>query len=206
MELAGDMPGIAIYSCKRLGNRITKELKQWMAGADGNDLLRGNCAIALGLIGDQACLPVLRDIVRNRDSFYYKDNRRTNQLRTVIAIYLAGKLGDMELVPMLKEILLGEQEYEKGLYHEITKTSYHFNPNRNFNEIYFQVVSYAAVSLIRIMEKHPENPKFRKEGRKILKEAFGDDSHIRKTTSMPEGTFEYASMENIRDYVNHYCH
>ena len=204
-ELAGDMPGIAIYSCKRLGNRMAEELKQWMSGADGNELLRSNCAIALGLIGDKACLPVLRDIVRNRDSFYYKDNRRTNQLRTVIAIYLAGKLGDMELAPMLKEILLDEREYGKGLYHEITKTSYLFNPNRNFNEVYFQVISYAAVSLIRIMEKHPENQEFRKEGLKILKEAFGDDFHIQKTTSMPEGTFEYASMQNIRDYVNRYC-
>ena len=71
--------------------------------------------------------------------------------------------------------------------------------------MYFQVISYAAVSLIRIMEKHPENQEFRKEGLKILKEAFGDDFHIQKTTSMPEGTFEYASMQNIRDYVNRYC-
>ncbi|NLC43144.1 MAG: FAD-dependent oxidoreductase, partial [Clostridiales bacterium] len=50
-ELATDMPGIAIYSCKRIGKSIRPYLKEWME--DSDEMLRYNSAIALGLIGDK---------------------------------------------------------------------------------------------------------------------------------------------------------
>lgn len=195
--LRGDMPGIAIYSCKRLGSQITAELKKWLS--DENQMLVCNSAIALGLIGDQDCLPVLRDIVKNRDCFYYKDCRRTNQLRTVIAIYLLGKIGDIVILPVLKEILCDENEYNRGLYHEIRETSYKFSGNKNFNEVYFQIVSYSAIALTKIIGK---NPSAKQEILTILEEAFSSNHHIKRSTSLPEGTFEYESMNNIKNYIH----
>ncbi len=195
-ELATDMPGIAIYSCKIIGESITPYLKEWVK--DTNEMLRYNSAIALGLIGDKDSLELLREIVENRNSFYYKDCRRTNQLRTAIAIYLLGKLGDAEIVPILKEILCNPNEYKKALYHDITELNYHFSNTKNFNEVYFQVISQAAVAITRIMKKHPE---FNNEGSEILRKAFQDNHHIKNTTTMPEMTYEYESMENVKNYV-----
>jgi len=199
-ELSSNMPGIAIYSCKILGEQIANHLREWLS--DDNQMLVNNSAIALGLIGDKACLPVLRDIVKNRDSFYFKDCRRTNQLRTAIALYLLGKLGDVGSISILREILCDENEYERELYHEIKENSYEFNPNENFNEVYFQIISHSAISLIKIIEKNPE---VKEEGLAILNEAFKDDRHIKRTTTLPEGTYEYESMNNIKNYVNRYC-
>lgn len=199
-ELSSDMPGIAIYSCKILGNKIANHLREWLS--EDNQMLVNNSAIALGLIGDKACLPVLRNIVKKRDSYYFKDCRRTNQLRTAIAIYLLGKLGDKESIPLLREILCDEKECERELYHDIKETSYEFNPNKNFNEVYFQIVSHSAISLIKIIEKNPE---VKEEGLAILEKAFKDERHIRRTTSLPEGTYEYESMNNIKSYANRYC-
>jgi len=199
-ELSSDMPGIAIYSCKILGEQIVDHLREWLS--ENNPMLVNNSAIALGLIGDKACLPVLRNIVKNRDSFYFKDCRRTNQLRTAIAIYLLGKLGDIESIPLLREILCDENEYYRELYHEIKENSYQFNPNKNFNEVYYQIVSHSAIALIKIIEKNPE---VREEGLAILEEAFKDNRHVERTTSLPEGTYEYESMNNIKNYVNQYC-
>jgi len=195
-ELSSDMPGIAIYSCKILGDKITKHLREWLSTDD--QMLVNNSAIALGLIGDKTCLQILRNIVKNRDSFYFKDCRRTNQLRTAIAIYLIGKLGDVESIPLLKEILCDENEYDRDLYHEIKDYSYKFNLNKNFNEVYFQIISHAAIALIKIIEK---NPDVKENGLEILQEAFKDDRHIKRSTSLPKGTFEYESINNIKNYV-----
>lgn len=198
--LSTDMPGVAIYSCKLLGSKIVPSLKGWMQEKD--EMLSLNSAIALGLIGDKDSLPVLRKIVVDRDAFYFKDCRRTNQLRTAIALYLLGKAGDPDSIPILRDILCDPGEYKKDLYHAIKETSSKINTCKNFNEVYFQIVSQAAISLTKIVEKNPE---VCPTGLKILAKAFMDNRHIKNTTSLPEKTFEYESMENIRNYVLDFC-
>lgn len=193
-------PGVALYSCKLLGDRIAPRLKEWMKLKD--PLLRYGSAIALGLTLDRACLSLLREIVENRDAFYFEDCRRTNQFRVPIAIYLLGKLGDADSIPLLGEILCGRQERERACYHAVLEQSYRLNPNKNFNELYFQVISHSAVSLIKIIQK---NPAFLKQGTQILTEAFRDNRHIEHTTALPAKTFEYEAMDNIKSYVMDFC-
>ncbi len=193
-------PGIAIYSCKLLGDRIVPCLKRWLG--EKEQLFRYNSAIALGLIGDEASLPTLREIAENRDAFYFEDCRRTNQFRTPAAIYLLGKMGDKNSIPVLKDILCNVEEFHKPLYHAIKEYNYRLNPNKNFNEVYFQVISHSAVSLIKIIEKYPM---LLKEGIAILTEAFKDNRHIENITALPETTFEYQSMDNIKSYVMGFC-
>ncbi|MDF2927553.1 MAG: hypothetical protein K0R57_6467 [Paenibacillaceae bacterium] len=198
--LATDMPGIAVYSCKLLGAAIAPQLKEWLGSEDR--LLRSGAAIGLGMAGDAAALPELRKMVRDRDAFFYKDCRRTNQFRSAIAVYLLGKLGDKESVPMLREILCDEAEYNKPLYHEIKETSYKLNTSKNFNELYYQVVSHAAVALIRIAGAHPE---VGNEIKDILRDAFKDDRHLLHVTTLPKLTFEFETVENIKSYVLDFC-
>ncbi|MDW7659503.1 MAG: FAD-dependent oxidoreductase, partial [Bacillota bacterium] len=198
--LSTDKPGIALYSCKLLGNKITQHLKGWLA--DPDPMLASNSALALGLLGRNESLPVLRRIVQNRDSFYFKDCRRTNQLRTAMAIYLIGKCADSDGMPLLREILCDPEEYKKPLYSDIQERTYAFSLTKNFNEVYFQIVSQAAMAVVRIMRK---NPRQMSTGATILEEAFQTDRHIVKTTTMPEGTYEYATMANVRDYVLDYA-
>lgn len=66
-ELATDKPGVAIYSCKLLGESIVPQLKAWITSED--QMLRYASAISLGLAADSAAAPVLREIVRERDAF-----------------------------------------------------------------------------------------------------------------------------------------
>lgn len=199
-ELATDKPGIAIYSSKLLGAAIAPQLKQWMASEDR--MLRFASAIGLGLIGDPAAAPVLREIVRERDAFYYKDCRRTNQFRSAIAIYLLGKLGDRESLPLLREILCEEAEYDKPLYHEIKEISYKINTSKNFNELYYQIISHAAVALTRLATAHPDLA----DGiKKTLLQAFKDDRHLVNVTTLPKLTFENETVENIRSEVFRFC-
>jgi hypothetical protein len=199
-ELATDKPGVAIYSCKLLGATIAPLLKEWLASEDR--LLRYASAISLGLTGDPAAAPVLREIVRERDAFYYKDCRRTNQFRSAIAIYVLGKLGDRESLPLLREILCEEAEYNKPLYHEIKEPSYKLNTSKNFNELYYQIISHAAVALMRLAKAHPD---LIEEIRAALLQAFKDDRHLLHVTTLPELTFEYETVENIKSQVLRFC-
>ncbi|MFM9328191.1 FAD-dependent oxidoreductase [Paenibacillus mesotrionivorans] len=199
-ELATDKPGIAIYSCKLLGATIAPLLKEWLTSEDR--LLRYASAISLGLTGDPAAAPVLREIVRERDAFYYKDCRRTNQFRSVIAIYVLGKLGDREALPLLREILCDEGEYDKPLYHEIKEPSYKLNTSKNFNELYYQIISHAAVALMRMVKAHPD---LTEEIRGTLLRAFKDDRHLLNVTTLPKLTFEYETVENIKSQVLRFC-
>ncbi|HML49036.1 MAG TPA: FAD-dependent oxidoreductase, partial [Clostridia bacterium] len=199
-QLQTDMPGIALYSCKKLGQSIARHLERWMGEDD--PLLSGASALALGNLMQAGALPKLRGIVAERDAFYYKDCRRTNQLRTAMALYLIGKLGDEQSLPLLTQILCEEKEYERPLYHAIRQTSYEFNPNKNFNEVYFQVISHAAIALIKIARRHPA--RFA-QAAALLREAFSSDRHIRNTTGMPPETFEYETIQGVRLQALHFA-
>jgi hypothetical protein len=196
VELSTEMPGIALYSCKLLGDKISNNLKEWLNSSDST--LKYNSAIALGLIRDKHAVPYLREIVINRDAFYYKDCRRTNQLRSAIAAYLLGKLGDSKSLDLFEEILCSKEECQKGLYHEITEPNYKINTSKSFNEVYYQIIVYSAMAVVNIMEKDASSSQ---RCIKILTEAFKDDYHVKNVTSLPENTYEYEVFGNVRDYI-----
>jgi hypothetical protein len=198
--LATDMPGIAIYSCKLLGEDIKPQLKEWIFAEE--QMLRYGAAISLGLAGDEAAAPVLREIVSNRDAYFFKDCRRTNQFRSAIAIYLLGKLADRDSIPLLKEMLCDEAEHSRPIYHEIKETSYKLNTSKNFNELYFQLISHAAVAMVRIVGTHAE---LEGEIKSVLIDAFKDNRHLLNVTTLPKLTFEHESVENIKSYVLRFC-
>ncbi|WP_186446168.1 FAD-dependent oxidoreductase [Paenibacillus cremeus] len=148
--LDGPKPGIAIWSAKRLGAAIAPQLRTWVAGERDEHLAR-HSAMALGLIGDPAAIPVLRRMVEERDMFVPFTSRKYNQVRGYAAIYLLGKLQDTGIVPELLSILNDPAELP-AMEPEERNWEFISDPQ----ELYFQYFSYSATALIRIAERHPE--------------------------------------------------
>lgn len=144
-ELSGVKPGIAIWSARRLGERLNAQLKEWVSDPD-NEHLRKNSAFALALLGDATAGPILREIVKQRDPFVPKTSRKYNQVRGYAAIYLLGRLGDAEIVPELLEIM----EDPESFVHTSTDAEF-IHTNEDY---FFQFFTFSLMALYRIGEKH----------------------------------------------------
>lgn len=151
--LKTESPGPAIWSAYVSENRNeTAELLKADIASPDSALHRYNAAIALGLIGDRDALPTLREIVVNRDAFYFKDCRRTNQMRSAVAICLLGRIGDVGDLSLLSDIVFGESEYEREAYHALEPdVLYSKNPKRNY--VYFSILTHAIVALAKIHKR-----------------------------------------------------
>lgn len=143
--LSCEKPGIAIWSCRRLGVTISDELKKWLESEDKN--LSENSALALGLIGDKAALPVLREIVSKRKTHTSEEFGKN---RGIAAVFLLGKLCDADSIQELIRILDGFDIAQI----EDTKDSF------------LQYYIYAILALIKI-GKH-----YHREKRKEISEAI----------------------------------
>ncbi|MBN1864913.1 MAG: FAD-dependent oxidoreductase [Victivallales bacterium] len=102
-SLASDAPGIAIWSCRNPGDELKAKLKEWMLS--GNDNLCRHAALAAGLSGDTASLEVLRKIISEKDPFVPSTGRSHNARRICAAVFLVGRLGDIEDIPSLASLL-----------------------------------------------------------------------------------------------------
>ena len=152
--LSTNRPAVALWSCKLLGKEKTRDYLEEELNSD-NEMLRKNAAIALGLTSNEICLPVLRDMVRNRTDDFLDDCRRSNQMQSIIAVSLCGRFADKEIAEELCSILKPE-EYEKEIYHSHIEFNYRLQTFGDFNMIYFQYLSFALFSLKKICKKHSE--------------------------------------------------
>ena len=150
--LKTDAPGIAIWSCyvSTQKEALRERLYHEMINADGK-LYKYNCAITLGLLEDTRALPILREIVQNRDCFFFTDNRRSNQFRSAIAVCLLGRIGSKDDLSILFEILAAE-EIERPMYHTLKPNYlYHNYPDRNF--VYFSMLTHTCMAIYKIYER-----------------------------------------------------
>ncbi|WP_127588665.1 FAD-dependent oxidoreductase [Paenibacillus koleovorans] len=146
--LGGDKSGVAIWSARRLGSAIHGTLKEWLSQTTADQQnLRKNLAFALALHGDEAAIPILRECVRERDPYVPKTSRKYNQVRGYAAIYLLGKLGDVEIVPELLRIMQQREQF----INQSTDVEF-INHN---DEYFFQYFSFSLMALIRIADRHP---------------------------------------------------
>lgn len=150
--LKTDAPGVAIWSCyvSTKKGAIKERLYHEMLNTDSK-LYKFNCAIALGLLEDTRALPVLREIVQNRDCVFFTDNRRSNQFRSALAVCLIGRLGTKSDLHMLFEILSAE-EIDRPMYHTLQPNYlYHNYPDRNF--VYFSVLTHTCMAIYKIHKR-----------------------------------------------------
>jgi hypothetical protein len=143
--LKTETPGVCIWSCYL--EREDKELHELLCGellAAEDTLYRSNLAIALGIMGDPCSLTALRETVAQRDDFRFKDCRRSNQLRSAIAVCLLGRLGDESDIKLLSDIAFSESELLLPMYRvgECEK-----------NDVYFQMFSHAIAALVKIHKR-----------------------------------------------------
>ena len=194
--LATDCPAVALWSCHILGKEKIGDAVFAMTQSD-DEMLRLNAGIALGVMHDERALPILREIIRNRKPFYFMDCRRSNQMRSVIAICLCGQMGDAGIADELMSMLRPE-EYEKPMYHELLTPDYKRTIVIEQNSIYFQHISHAVAALVKIALKHEDR---REEIKQALHAALDDGSYIRRMTTAPEWNAFYRAADNCRRYV-----
>ncbi len=195
--LSTDTPGVAIWSCKKMGNFISESLVEIMNTAE-TEMLKYNSAIALCLLEDSRAIPILHDIVKNRSCFYFKDCRRSNQLRSVIALCLLGRFCDESCLDTLCEIVYDDKEYEKELYHTINEPIYIFSNLPDFNAVYFQHFFYAAFAIFNIVSKAPQ--KFRNILIK-LKETLENKEYVARIVYNNSHTSEYQMICSVGEYL-----
>ncbi len=188
-------PGVAIWSCFISHNRDkTRELVyDKLVSQQSGKLTKYNCAIALGIMDDERCVPYLCNIVQNRDAFRFTDCRRTNQLRTSIAICLLGRLGTREQIPLLEQIVFNDLEYQNPIYGKCQKSI-----NGYYNEVYFDIFTHACMSLVKL---------YRKAGIDIsvlngkLTKLFENDTIIKRVTNAKYGEPEFMEIYDFQKIV-----
>ena len=195
-SLKTQTPGSAIWACFISDKSIAGLLEQEMNKATSK-LYKYNCAIALGIMNESSCIDVLCDIVKNRDCFYFKDCRRSNQLRSAIAICLLGRLGGKEHLPLLEEIVFDKEEYKKELYHTL-KPDYLYSVSENFNFVYFQLFTHAIMAVIKIYKRTQMDISCLRERMENL---FKDGQIIKNVTSLGQTASEYAEIADFLDYA-----
>ena len=194
--LKTDAPGVAIWSCYISPERemIRARLYNEMLNTD-DKLYKYNCAIALGLVEDKRALPVLRDIVQNRDCFFFTDNRRSNQFRSAIALCLMGRLGASEDLPLLFDIL-SEKEIERPMYHMLQPNYlYHSYNDRNF--VYFTILTYTCMAIYKIYKRCDLDIK---QLHDFFCDLFSGDTVLKRIT---EGRANNSSEEETKEFVEY---
>lgn len=99
-QLESIMPGIGIWSAKRLGNAITGDLRSWYD--HGGEQLKKYSAVTLGLMGDNYGLEKLREMAGK--CLNIKENMSMDDIFDGLgAVYLLGELCDNDCVPLLEK-------------------------------------------------------------------------------------------------------
>ena len=187
--LSGEKPGLAIWSARLAGERIRPALRRWMAQTD-NEHLRRHSAIALGLLGDEAAIPVLREMVRERDAFFPKTSRKYNQARGYASIYLLGKLEDEGIVPELLSILESREEFSN-----VSSDAEFINHD---DEYFFQYFTFSMRALFQIAERHRH---LRGQVMHAVKRIVQNPDFSLKVTLKPSKTLSFDMADTIRGIV-----
>ena len=185
--LKTDAPGVAIWSAFISDDRkkTADILFECLLTADSR-LYRYNSAIALGILCDARALKTLCEIVERRDCFFFTDNRRSNQFRSVVAICLLGRLGTKDELPLLFD-LLSRDESDREMYHTL-EPNYLYGTDTLRNTLYFQIVTHATEAIIKISKRCGIPAK---ELREKFSEIFSDGYILSRITSAPSGTPQY---------------
>ncbi|WJH33766.1 FAD-dependent oxidoreductase [Paenibacillus sp. CC-CFT747] len=194
MGLSTLQPGVAIWSCRRLGSTIVDSLREWVLTEE--ETLRKHSAFALAVLDDEACLPVLREMVKERDSVVLQDVRKNNQMRGHVAIYLLGRINDVHSVKELAAIVTIPEEYDRPLYRLGEGTD---GKAKKYNDVYFQFFSHTVMALIQIGEHHPAQ---REAIGEALIQAVKNGAYLPRITHMPYGTYEHSIAANIQSVAH----
>ena len=101
--LKTEAPGVAIWVTSQ---NLPEYRNMLLDGLQSDDVhYSRNCAMALGLGGDDAAISKLTEIVEARDPFEPKSSRSHNQRRLLGALHLLGQTGKPEVIDTLVDFL-----------------------------------------------------------------------------------------------------
>lgn len=195
--LKTDTPGIAIWSCY-LNSKDTSLLERLYSEliSTSDTLYKYNLAIALGIMNDKRCVDTLREIIINRNCFFFTDNRRSNQFRTAVAICLMGRLCNKKDLPLLFS-LLSNEEYEREMYHTLKADYlYHTFPDRNV--VYFTILTHTLVAIYNAYKRLGLNMD---EIHNYFKKYFEDGSVLKRVTTAQKGESAYEEMFEVINHI-----
>ncbi len=190
--LKTNKPGIAIWSAKRMGiDKVGDILKKNLASDDKN-LVR-HSAFALALLGDSTGVPVLNQMIEEKDTFLCEDCRKNNQRRSFMAIYYVGKLRNASSVDLLIDIITNKNEHKHSAYSDDSNTIRY--SIEGFNNAIFQQFSGAVAALIKIGDAHVH---LRKKISNAFDIGLGNNEYITRITTRHNLTAEYSMVANIK--------
>ncbi|MBR4061044.1 MAG: FAD-dependent oxidoreductase [Lachnospiraceae bacterium] len=152
MWLSSEKPGWAIWAARSMDEKNQREeLVELLKAAlySSNENLVRHSALALGIMGERSAIPVLRKMAMEPDNYVPKSSLKYIYTRGVSAIYLLGKLGDVDSIEMLLDIV-----ERKGLT-EIPDFTFGEFYNES-TDVYSQYVLFASRALLEIAKKYPE--------------------------------------------------
>jgi hypothetical protein len=189
--LTTDTPGVFIWSCFVSKDKDSTAKKVYESLLNATSFQeKYNCAIALGIMNDIRALPTLRDIIVNRDDFRFNDCRRTNALRTSIAVCLLGRIGSQDDTQLLEQIVFDENEIKREMYKNLT-----YENSEYYNSVYFDVFTHACMALIKLYKAH--NKDIASLHSKLLK-LYENDNIIKKVTSASSGNPHYIEIYDFQ--------
>lgn len=179
-NLATSAPGVAIWSCKVMGEKIKPRLIENLESNNAN--LRKHSAIALAVLDDKHALDELRKMVAERDRTELEGMRKHNKYRITIALCGLGLLGDMASIDLIKDVITDSEECE-------------FYPAVNgFKQNYYRTISCAVAALMDIGDMYPE---CRKDIEEFLESEFSSSEYIKRMTVNGEYTSSYIMAADI---------
>ena len=190
--LAGEKPGWAVWACRALADNqdLVEALKENLLSE--NDNLSRHCALAFGIMGEQAAIPMLRKMAMEPDNYVPKSSLKYIYTRGVSAIYLLGKLGDVDSVEMLFDIV-----ERKGLTDIPDFTFGEFY--NEATDVYSQYILFASRALVEIAKKHSDKKKAIAE--KLIGLLDNPEYHIMITLRDNSASLHDLKPKMI-DYVN----
>lgn len=149
--LSSESSGFAVYSaylCLKNGRfDILKALQEWVYGKE--ELLKKNSALALGLFGDLTCEPCILEMIKDKSAYSPNTSKQCKIPHAVSAISIVGKLGLVNAVDTLIDIITNKNYIDSIALklNIITEAK---------DELYFIFFSNAMTALLEIAKKHTE--------------------------------------------------
>lgn len=145
--LASEKPGWGIWWAKVLGegdSAIIEMLKGNLKSKNEN-LVR-NSALALGILGKACAAGKLREMVKEPDNYIPKSSLKYVYTRGVSAIYLLGKLQDVDSIDLLFDIV---ERGGKTTLHEFTYGELYCKDS----DVFSQYAAFAVRALVSICRR-----------------------------------------------------
>ena len=192
-HLKTETPGQAIWSVRYMGEKAVPALLELLEASDENT--RNHAAFCLAMAGRREGLPLLRKMAAERDGLMLKDCRKNNNLRGFMAVYWLGRLADPEAAAELIDLICNENEQQKPVYRPGGALTTRYKV-AGFDGVYFQFMSLAVMSLIRIGDAHAD---LRPRIAKAFADAFETDTYYDRITTRPRQSSEGNMVQAIKN-------